>query len=186
MHAAGHQIIPGSLRRTLNQGRCLNLKESLRCQKCPGKGSHLASNHKIFLDIRSSQIQETVLQAQLFLCLAVLLNGEGRCLGLGKNAHGVSPDLNGACGQVGIYRAGAGLHPSCNGNYKLAPQLFRLCEVLCAAVIFLKYNLKDAGAVPQIHKDDAALVPALLNPSHDGHFLTDMGSGHFRTSMGTL
>ena len=29
MHTAGHQIVPGPLRRTLNQGRCLNFKESL-------------------------------------------------------------------------------------------------------------------------------------------------------------
>ena len=36
------------------------------------------------------------------------------------------------------------------------------------------------------YKDDAALIPVLLNPSHNGHFLTDVGSGHFRTSMGTL
>ena len=186
MHTAGYQIIPGPLRRTLNQGGSLNLKESLRCQKSSGQGRHPAPNHKIFLDIRSSQIQETVFQTQFFLCLAVFLNGEGRCLGLGKNAHGIGPDFYGARGQIGIYRAGAGLHPSCNGNYELAPQFFRLCEALCAAVTFLKYNLKDAGAVPQIHKDDAALIPVLLNPSHNGHFLTDVGSGHFRTSMGTL
>ena len=42
-------------------------------------------------------------------------------------------------------------------THELAPQLFRLCEVLCAAVIFPQNIIcKDAGAVPQIHEDDPA------------------------------
>ena len=47
-------------------------------------------------------------------------------------------------------------------------------------------NLQNAGAVPQIHENDPALVSALLHPAHDGHFLTDVCCGDFCTPMGPL
>ena len=186
MHAAGHQIVPGSLWGALDQGGRLDLQETLVGQECPGQGGNTASHHHVALQIRAAQIQETVFEAQLLLGLAVLLDGERRSLGLGEHAHGLGAHLNGAGGQIRVHRAGARLHPARHRDHELAAQLLRLGEVLSAAVALLKYNLQNAGTVPQIHKNDPALISALLNPSHHSHVLTDVGGGHLCTSVGPL
>ena len=48
-----------------------------------------------------------------------------------------------------------------------------------------KYNLKDAGAVPQIHKDDAALIPGTGDRTADGHLLPGIGQADLAAVIGT-
>ena len=60
MNTAGNQIIPCSLRRTLNKRGGLDLKESFLCQKLPGENRNSASEHHVSLNVRPSQIQEAV------------------------------------------------------------------------------------------------------------------------------
>ena len=186
MHPAGHQVVSGPLGGALNQSGGLNLKEALLRKKCPGQGGHPASGHEISLDIRPAQVQVAVFEPQLLLGLAVLLDGEGRRGGLGEDAQILCTHLDGACGQVFIYPAGTGLHPSLHSDNKLASELLSLGEALLAAVALLKDNLEDSGPVAQVHENDSSLVSALLNPPHDGDVLADIRGGYLRASMGSL
>ena len=60
MHTAGNQIVSRSLRSTLNQSGSLDLQEAFFSQELSGKNSNLTAQDQVSLDIRSSQIQETV------------------------------------------------------------------------------------------------------------------------------
>ena len=120
MHTAGNQVISCAFRGALDQSRSLDLKEALFCQKCSCESCHAAAGNQIVLDIRPSQIQETVFQTQLFLCLALLLNREWRCLRLSQDPQGLCTDFNGSCSQIFIYSAGTGLYAAFHCHYKLA------------------------------------------------------------------
>ena len=45
---------------------------------------------------------------------------------------------------------------------------------------------QDTGTIPQIHENNAAFISALLNPAHNGYFLTDLRCSYLCTSVGTL
>ena len=94
MDTGRNEIVSCTLGSGLAQDRCLDLKEALLCHELAHQHEHAASKHQIALDIGSSQIQITVFQSRLLVCLAVLLDLERRCLGLGQNAKILRDDLN--------------------------------------------------------------------------------------------
>jgi hypothetical protein len=49
----------------------------------------------------------------------------------------------------------------------------------------VEHHLGDAMPVPEIDKDDAAVVPAALHPSHQYDFLSDILSAQHIASMGS-
>ena len=186
MHTAGHQIIPGSFRRTLHQCGRLDLQESFPCHKLAGQGGDLRAHHEISLQIRSSQIQIPVFQAHFLSGLAVLLHREGRCLRLGQNPQGIGPHLHLAGFQVGVHRAGTLLHHAGDGDDKLAAQSGGLLKALLVDASIFKNQLHNPGSVPQIHENDASLISGLLHPSHQGDCFSDVGCGNLRAAAGSL
>ena len=87
MDTARYQIISCTFRCALCQHRSFNLQKSLICHKLTDQCCYLRTHHQVSLDIRSSQIQETVFQTQIFFCLAVFFNRERRCFCLCKNTQ---------------------------------------------------------------------------------------------------
>ena len=143
MHTAGHQIIPGSLRRAFDQNRRLNLQEPFFREEVAHQSRHLAAEHQVSLKIRAAQIQEAVLQAKLLLGLAVFFNGEGRRLRLRENSQFFGTDLDFAGLHTFIDGPFPKLYLSHYGNHKFASQSSGFFKALCSHLIFIKYNLKQ-------------------------------------------
>ena len=89
MDTARNQVISCAFRCTLCQHRSFNLQKSLICHKLTGQCCYLRTHHQVSLNIRSSQIQKTIFQTQIFFCLAVFFNRERRCFCLCKNTQTV-------------------------------------------------------------------------------------------------
>ncbi len=115
-----------------------------------------------------------VLQTELFLGIAVLHDVEGRRLGFRKDPGVRHAHFDRACGKIGVHRAAAHSDLTGRRDYELRAHLFRLAEILLAAVRLFIDQLDQAAPVPQIHKHDSALVSLLGDPSHHCHCLSDI------------
>ena len=69
VYTAWHEIIPGSLRCRLAKDWCLYLQKALVCHKVTHHAKHIASKHKVPLDIRAAKIQITVFKPDVLACL---------------------------------------------------------------------------------------------------------------------
>ena len=186
MDTAGDQIVTGALRGALDQGRSLDLKETVLRKECAGLGRNFGTGHDVPLDIRSAEIQETVLQAEFFPGLGILLDREGRRLGLGEDAQLIRADLQFSCCQLLVRSAFALLQGADHCDAVFAAEGCCLCEHLRSALSFLKSDLQDARAVAEIRENDSALVAASLDPAHDGDDGTDLCIEYFRAAVGPL
>ena len=148
MHTAGHQIVSGPFRRGFAQNRCLDFQKAFLCHKLADIGRNAAAQNEVPLQIRPAQIQIPVLQPQILSCFGIRFNGKGRCFCFGQNAYLRGPYFNPAGSQMFIDCPCSLFHLTHNSDYKLAPEFFRFCEMLCATVTFFKYNLYHSGAVP--------------------------------------
>ena len=118
------------------------------------------------LHVRAAQVQIAVLQAQHIVGLGVLHNFKGRGLRAGQQAQLGDVHLNVAGGDlVGLAlplpdQAGGG------DDVLRAEGRGLLKDILVGAVV--EGELDQAGAVPQVHKDQTAQVPLPLHPAAQG------------------
>ena len=174
LHAAGNQIVARAFGRGFAENGRLDLEEALFVHK----GAHIlhdaAAKHELALHVRPAQVKAPVLKAELFFCIAVLYDVEGRCLGLGENPGIFHAHFNRSGGEVLVYCPAAQGNSTGSRHDKLRTHLLCLVEVLFAAVRFFIDQLDQAGAVPEVHKDDAALISLLGDPAHHCHCLSDI------------
>jgi hypothetical protein len=50
----------------------------------------------------------------------------------------------------------------------------------------VEYDLSDPFSVPEVHENDPAMVPAVLDPSHEHHGPANVGFTKIRTKMGSF
>ena len=186
MHTAGHKIISRSLRSRLAQHGGLDLKEAFLGEELAGQGHDLALHHEVALQVRPSQVEIAVFQTHLFFCLCILLDRERRSLGFGEDTKFTRDDLDLSCRDLVIHRSGTSRHFSHDRHRVLGAQRRCLLKERCVCLPFLAHYLDDAGAVAHIREHKSALVPVLLHPSHDGHFLTHICRGELAAAVSPL
>ena len=186
MYTAWYKVISRSFRRTLNKDGSLDLQKPFLCQEFAHLCSYLTAHHDISLKVRPSKVKETVFQTQFFLCLAVLLNGERRCLGFGKDPKFLRPDLDLSCLKAFIDCAFTHLYPPHYSNYELTAQCSGFCKTFCSDVFLIEDDLQQTGTVTQIHKDQTSKISSFLNPTHNRNGTSAVSFAHFRTAMGPL
>jgi len=127
------------------------------------------------LHIRAAQVQIAILQADRVPYIGVLHNLKRRGGRLGQQTEFGDLHLDVPGGQLGILGLPLPDQPL-GGDDILPPEgsgLFK--QVPGGAVI--KGQLEQAGAVPQVHKDQAAQVPLTLYPAADRDLLAHVGGG---------
>ena len=182
MDAGGDQIIPGALGGGLGQHGGLDLQEALLVKVVPGHFGHLVAGGDGMLHIRAAQVQIAVLQAEHIVGLGVLHDLKGRGLGLGQQPQLTDIDLDVAGGDL-VGLALALPHQASGGHDVLRAQgggLFK--NILGGAVI--KGQLHQTGAVPQVHKDQAAQVPLTLDPAAQGDGLARVAETQLAAVVG--
>ena len=173
MDTAGHQIVPGPLGGGLGEDGGLDLQKAVLVEVVPGDLGDLVTGGDGLLHLRSAQVQIAVFQAQHIVGLGVLHDLKGRGVRLGQQTQLGDIDLDVAGGDL----IGLGLtlpHQAGGGYHILRAQGGGLVkDVLGSAVV--KGQLDQAGAVPQVHKDQTAQVPLPLDPAAQGDGLACVG-----------
>ena len=171
----GHQVVPGPFGGGLGEDGGFNLQKALLVEVVPADLHDLVAQGDHPLHIRPAEVQVAVLQPDGVLHVGVLHDLEGRGGGLGQQAQLGDLHLDVAGGQVGVL--GLPLpHQALGGDDILPSEGGRLLKKIPGGAV-VKGQLEQAGAVPQVHEDQAAQVALALDPAADGNLLADVGRG---------
>ena len=169
LHPAGHQIIPRALGGGFDEGGSLDLGEMVVAEIVADDLHDLAAQHDGRMHGGTAQIQIPVAQAQLIVHIDAVPHLKGRGLRLAQDAQLAHIQLHIAGGD--LIRLGGALPQFAFGNdHILAAQALGFGEHLFGGVL-VKDQLQNAGGIPQVGKNDAALVTAAGNGAADCHFL---------------
>ena len=169
LHPAGHQIIPRALRGGFDEGGGLDLGEMVVAEIVADDLHDPAAQHDGFVHGGTAQVQIPVTQAQFIVHVDTVPHLKGRGLRLAQDAQLTHIQLHIAGGD--LIRFGSALPQFAFGNdHILAAQALGFGEHLFGGVL-VKDQLQNAGGVPQVGKNDAALVTAAGNGAADCHFL---------------
>ena len=110
-----------------------------------------AVTDEIALQIRSSQIEISVLQAKLFSGLGILFDGERRSLGLREDAQIHSTHFDRTGGQFFIYRTAAFLHHTGHGDVSTRKPSVYDHSLSPSRALYYHYNHTGPGCQGMIH-----------------------------------
>ena len=185
MHAAGDQIVSRALGRGLAQDGGLDLEEALTGHELSHVLDHLASEDQPSLHIRTAKVQTPVLEAQVFLGVAVLDDMKGRCLSLGEDPGLLDPDLDRAGRDIRVHRFSPA-DSACRGDDEFRSHFLCFGKIFSTAFCLFIDQLQDAASVTQIHEDKSAFVSLFGHPSHYGDGLAHVGFTQLSTSACAL
>ena len=187
IHPAGDQVIAGPFRRALRQKGGFHLDESLAVKIVPRRGGDAAPQNQVLLDLGTPEIEVAVLETDVFGDLRRSIQHKGRRLRLVEDLQVIGQHLDLAGLQIGIF------HPlrssadrPVDGQNEFAPDPSRPLSWQAALTSGLKTTCDKSFPVPQIDKDDAAVIPAPVSPAHQDHFLPGMGCIDISAVMGSF
>ena len=174
-HARGHEEVARALRGRAGQERRLDLQEVERVELAPDDLADPVAQGDGVLQRRAAQVQGAVAQAQVLIHGAVLVDREGRRVGVGEDLQGAHGELDLAAGQVRVDVLGrAALDLPRDGDHVLGAQPVR-GGVRLGGVGRVKDELQQARALAQVDEDQTAVVAAAVHPA--GHAGLRAGPG---------
>ena len=172
LRAARHQVIARALGGRLGQHRRLEVDEAVTVEILAHRARHRVPQPQPLLHHVATQVEVAVLEANLLAHVLVELEGQG--LRAVEHFDLAREQLDGAGLQVRVRRAfGARPNRSRNPDHPFAAQPFGLREHRGLGRI--EHDLQQALAVAQVDEDDAAVIPAAMDPAGDGHGAADEG-----------
>ena len=171
LHPAGNQVVPGPFRGALGEDGGLHLDEALVVQEAADHLGHPVAEQDGLHGAGAPQIEIAVFEAQGFGDVHLeVLEFEGRGLGGIQDAEFRHDDLDFAGAQLGVHHVGGPqVHQAPHRQHEFIPQDAGL-GVNVQVDFRVEHHLGDALPVPQIHKNQAPVVPAALHPAHEHHF----------------
>ena len=143
----------------------------------------MAAHKQALLHDRAAQVHVAVTKPRLLVDV-LLVQLEGRSLGMIEHREGVSENLDLAGHHVGIHGAfGALAHATLHLQDELAPHLLGGCKGLLG--IGVENDLYQARAVAQIDEDDAAVIAPPVNPAAQHDLLAEQGLGDLTAVVAT-
>ena len=181
---AGDQIVSGAFRRRFGQNGRLDFDKAVFIIEIADDVVHLAAERQRLLHDGLSEIQIAVLQTQVAGYVVVVLDVDGRGLGLGVDAEFVCQDLHSAGLEVCVL-AFSFAYDAFDAHGVFAAQAVGLFEHVRRRTV-AEHDLHDALAVTDVRKDQAAEISLLGDPSVDGDLLTDQIFSHFAAIAASL
>ena len=171
LHPAGHQVIPGPLRRALGEDGGLHLDEALAVEKLAGHLGGPVPEEDVLHDAGAPEVQVAVFQPQgLGDVHLVVFQLEGRGLGGVQNAQLFHQDLDLPGGQIRVdHLRRPEVHQAPHRDDVLIPEHPGL-DVGIGIDLRVEDHLGQPLPVPEVHEDEAAVVPPTLHPAHEHHF----------------
>ena len=182
VHAAGHQVIPGPFRRALAQHGGLDFQESVVIHIVPHQLGYFVTQDQVGLHLRTAQVQITVFQAQVFIGVDAVLNIKRRRLGAVQHVQGMGRHFDLAGSNVGIYGLRVPFpHFAEDLDHIFAADRFRVFKALPR--IRVDHHLADTGTVPQVNKDQSAMVAAFGYPAAQSYLFAGIRFGQGSAMM---
>ena len=183
MHAAGHQKIARAFRRDLGQNRRLDLQKALVAQALADGQRNVVAQAEVALHLRPAQVDVAVFEPDFFVLDGLFGRRKRRQPRVVQHQQLGRLNLDLAGRHLGIdgVRA-AQAHLAHSGNHVLRPHLLAL-QVAVGRQLLVQHNLRDAGAVAQIEKDQVAVVAAPVHPAHQDHLLPGVGGAQVAAKM---
>ena len=182
LHAAGDQVIARAFGRRFDQGRGLDLAEMVFAEIAAHDLADLRALDDGLVHGRAAQVEIAVAQAQVVAHLDVVAHLERRGLRLAQNAQLGHIQLDIAGGDL-IGLGGALAQDAARNDDILALQAFGFGKDIPGGVL-VKHQLQNAGGVPQVGKDDAALVTRAGDRTADGHLAPGVGQAQLAAVIG--
>jgi len=183
MGAAGHQVVTGTFRRCLGEHGGLHVQEAVGVQELTQQPGDVGAELHVGQHLRAAQVEVAVAQAQLFRNI-VVVQYEGRGLGGIEDFQLLAQHLDLAGWNLGIHGTlGATAHPPLHTQHVFAAHPLGGLEHF--GQIGVVDHLDDAGPVPQVDEDDAAVVAAAVHPAAEFNGLVDFGYAGFGTIVST-
>ena len=130
---------------------------------------------QVALHVFASQVQITVAKPQFFTGVLVMMKGRRSCLVEHLQLRGLKLHFPG--GQIRVDRTlRPRPHAPVHRKHVFAAQPFGFGKGI--RIPGIEYHLQQPLPVPQVHEDDAAVIPAPMHPAGDGDFLSDVGAVH--------
>ena len=164
VEAAGHQVVARALRRALYQDGRFDFQEAALVEEVADELDHAVAGYQRVPHRGAAQVEVAVLQAQQLVDLALLVDVEGRRLGLVEHDKGVGRHLDAAGGQVRVLGAGGtlGHEPRHLRDPLVAQRLGGAMGV--GRQLGVEHHLHHALAVAQVDEDKVAVVAPAMHP----------------------
>src|SRR3990172_5451063 len=173
-----HQIVPGPFGGAPGQRRGLYLDEAMPVEEGSDHLGCLMADAEISLQRRPAEVEIPIGEAELFAHGPLLIQGKDRGPGLIEDERFGGRHLHLAGLQVHILGPGrAAANLARHGDHILRPHPpGGLVGV--RAVLGPKEDLHDPLAVPEVHKDEAPVIPPPVDPAHQRDGLADLFRRH--------
>ena len=181
MISGGNQIISCTFRRRTGQDRSRDLHEVQSIHSLTQFCHDLASHHDIFLHVRISQIQVTVFQTGILVCILGLIDFKGKCIvnTFSQNLDLVWHYFNLTGGQISIFAGTLSDHTFHGDGGLLVDAIHDIHHFLG-----LYYQLSGSVEITQNDKTEIfADFSHVLEPADQCDSLTDVADPKFITVM---
>ena len=172
LHTAGHQIVTGTFRRGLDQGRGFNFGKVVIAEIAADDLHDLAAQHNGLVHRRTAQIQVAVTQAQVIVDVDIIADFERRGLGFTQNAQFADIQLHIASGDLGGL-GGALTQQAAADHNILAFQAFCFSKNVFRRIL-IKNKLQNTGCIAQVGKNNTAFVACTGDGTANGHLLANV------------
>ena len=134
-------------------------------KECSHFMNNLMTHDQVILHFRTSQINVSVLQANVFIYIDSILNVEWRSLGFIQNAKFSYYNLNFACFHLRVDCIFASCsYFSLNCKNIFTAYGFSLMESFLT-ILWTHDQLYNPAAITKINKDQSAMISSCINPS---------------------
>ena len=183
VYTAGNQIVACALRSGFAQHRGFNFQETMLVQIVAHQLSNLMTQNQIALHFRTTQVQITEFQAQVFIGIDVIFNIERRSFSLVQYFDFASQYFDGTGSNIfvdGISIAQANL--ALNLDYEFVTDILSSFEAGACGFRVSNY-LHNTATVAQIDKNQSAVVTTLRNPTAQDNLVTGLVFAQLTTMM---
>ncbi len=167
-----HQVIARALRRRRSQYWRLNFQESLIGHAPSNGGNDLGAQNNVVVGLFPAQVQEPILQSDLFAELLISGYLHGQHFGWVLNNNFADTDLHLTGIDVGVDRIlGARDHGSGHGQNAFRTGSLNNGEQLAGNV---DHTLRQAEMVPQIDENEVSVITLAVYPTRQTYRLVNM------------
>ncbi len=175
-HAARHEEVSGAARRVLHHHRRLELEEAVFVEIASRDLVGLVADAERALERRAAEVEVAILEAFFLRGVEVVLDLEGRGVGLVEDRELDRVDLDLAGRQARVHVRAAAEDRAADADDPLGSERLRevmrlLREIAVARELRVEDDLRDALTVAQIDEDAAAMVAVARHPSEQDDFL---------------
>ena len=134
----------------------------------------------------AAQVDVAIFEADFFVLNGFFRRRKRRQARVVQNQQLGGLNLDFAGGHLGVDGVLiAQAHLAHGGDNVLGADLLAL-QVAVGRELLIEHNLRDAGAVAQVKKDQVAVVAAAVDPAHENNLLSGVGGAQIAAEMGTF